>query len=285
MGVVISVLLAALAILAAACAKVLADEFKAWAPTIVAKIIKTAVRTLPVELRERFSEEWLGHVDQTPGDATKIAVACGFLLAALNMANGPFGLRKRVLDLAVATFALAFFLPVFVLVALAIKMNSAGPILVRQPRIGREGKPFQALKFRTTRIDAASQRVELTAIGILLRSCSFVELPQLLNVFWGDMSLVGPRPLSEDDELHATDLYKTCRPGVTGLWAFGRQAKDLVSYTGNWSLKLDAKILLAGLGILVRDVAENEPEIAKWANHPRRRDKTASCEGNKADRG
>src|SRR5579871_4106496 len=101
MGLVSSVLLGAIAICGAVCVKVLADEFKAWAPAIVVKIIATAVRTLPAELRERFSEEWPSHVEQVPGDLGKITVACGFIIAALDMANGPFGLRKRMLDLAV----------------------------------------------------------------------------------------------------------------------------------------------------------------------------------------
>lgn len=266
MGLIGSVLLGALAILGAVCVKVFADEFKAWAPTIVAKIIEAAVRTLPAELRERFSEEWPSHIDQIPGDVGKITVACGFLIAAFDMADGQLGLRKRVLDIALASFALVFFGPAFLLTALAIKLDTAGPIIVRHTRMGLRGKPFQALKFRTMRIDAPE---ELTAIGRRMRS-GIDELPQLLNVLLGDMSLVGPRPLSVDDDLgnqaKLIDLYKACKPGLTGLWVFGRTTKDIAYYAKNWSLKLDAKILLATIGAVVktRDGDEFSDLEAGW---------------------
>jgi lipopolysaccharide/colanic/teichoic acid biosynthesis glycosyltransferase len=240
MGLIASVLLGALAMLGAVCVKVFADEFKAWAPTIVAKIVGAAVRTLPPELRERFSEEWLSHIDQIPGDLGKFAGACGFVIAAFDMANGPFGLRKRVLDIAFAGISLVALAPLLATVALAVRLDSAGPILARHTRVGRRGKPFEFLKFRTTSVDSARQRV--TSIGRLLRRVSFDVLPQLLNVLSGDMSMVGPRPLSVEDNL-GEQAKLSCKPGLTGLWAFG--PKDLASYVGDWSLKLDAKILLA----------------------------------------
>jgi exopolysaccharide production protein ExoY len=265
LGLIVLVLLGALAILGAVCAKVFADEFKAWAPTIVAKIIDAAVRTLPAELRERFSEEWLSHVNQIPGDLTKIAVACGFVIAASDMANGPFRLRKRVLDLVFAGVTLLALAPLLLFVALVIKLDSPGPILARHTRIGRHGKPFQILKFRTTRVDGAPQRVELTAIGGWLRRTSIEELPKLLNVLSGDMSMVGPRPLAEEDDLeqaNVIDLYKACRPGLTGLWAFG--AKDIASYASNWSLKLDMIILLATVGAVLKKRNDADDLEAGW---------------------
>lgn len=245
MGLIVSALLGALAILGAVCVKVFADEFKAWAPTIVAKIIDAAVRTLPTELRERFSEEWRSHIDQIPGDLGKIIVACGFLTAAFRLASGPFGLRKRVLDVAFVSITLLALLPLFLFTALAIKLDSAGPIFFGHTRIGRDGKPFQVWRFRTTSIDLPKT---VTRIGRWLRRTSFDEMPQLLNVLLGDMSLVGPRPLAEDDlrkEVKSIDIYKACRPGLTGLWAFGHRTKDIASYADNWSLWLDVKILLA----------------------------------------
>jgi exopolysaccharide production protein ExoY len=246
MGLITSIVLAVLTFFGAVFVKIFADEFKAWVPTIIAGIIATAVRTLPPELRERFSEEWPSHIDQIPGDLGKITGACGFLIAAFQMANAPFGLGKRALDLAVTTVTFISLMPLFMLVALAVKLNSDGPVFVRHVRIGRRGKPFQVLKFRTMRADRARQ---LTAVGRLLRKSSLDEIPQLFSILAGDMSFVGPRPLSEGDDAKLTDLYKACKPGWTGPWLFGH---DIATYTGNWSLGLDAKIILATLGASLR---------------------------------
>jgi len=253
MGMMASLVLGALAVLGAVCVKVFADEFKAWVPTLVAGIVAAAVRTLPAELRERFSEEWLSHIKQVPGDLGKITVASGFLIAAFNMANGPLSLRKRVLDIALASIGLIFLGPALIFMSLLIKLDSAGPILFRQTRIGRDGKPFQILKFRTMYIEG---HAEVTKIGRFLRASSFDELPQLINVLTGDMSLVGPRPLPNDkDHGERSDLvevFRACRPGLSGLWLLGRQ-KGLASYyAANWSLKLDVKLLLATMAVVMR---------------------------------
>jgi exopolysaccharide production protein ExoY len=180
------------------------------------------------------------------------------VIAAFDMANGPFGLRKRLLDLVLASVALAFNGPVLILVALAIKLDSAGPILVRHTRIGYGGKPFQALKFRTTSIDAPDCAV--TAIGRLLDFSSADELPQLFNVLTGDMSMVGPRPVDDLRKTMSIDIYRACKPGMTGLWLLGRDPKHIASYAGNWSLMLDFKIVLATVAVVVneRDGADRQ---------------------------
>jgi lipopolysaccharide/colanic/teichoic acid biosynthesis glycosyltransferase len=94
-----------------------------------------------------------------------------------------------------------------------------------------------------------------------MRKTSLDELPQLFNVLAGDMSLVGPRPLTEDDlgkQIPSDETYTTCKPGITGLWIFGRNLKNVASYTRNWSLMLDVKIILATIPALLRRNEEVE---------------------------
>jgi lipopolysaccharide/colanic/teichoic acid biosynthesis glycosyltransferase len=147
---------------------------------------------------------------------------------------------KRVMDLSLILLALPIFLPVFVLIALLIKIESPdGPIIFAQSRTGKDGKRFKMYKFRSMVPNAEELKKELahlnelkwpdfkitndprvTRIGNILRRTSLDELPQLLNVIKGDMSLVGPRPTSFAPDTY--DLWQTVRlevtPGLTGLW-------------------------------------------------------------------
>jgi exopolysaccharide production protein ExoY len=278
MNLIIFALLGMLGVFGAVFSKLLADEFKAWAPSLVAHIIAAAVRKLPAARRERFSEEWKSHVNEVPGDISKIAAACGCLSAAWKIAEGPFDARKRAFDLAFATCALMALMPVFFTVLLVVAASSPGPILFRHTRIGRNGKSFQALKFRTMHIDAANRLREylvsnpeavaewkvtrrlgfdprVTAIGSILRKCSLDELPLLYNVLVGDMSLVGPRSLTEGDfrkQTEPDDDYTACRPGLTGFWQFDRHSKN-TAYIRNWSPMLDVKIVLVTAVAFLRD--------------------------------
>jgi exopolysaccharide production protein ExoY len=282
---IVLVLLGMLGVFGAVFSKLLADEFKAWAPSLVARIIAAAVRKLPAEKRERFSEEWKSHVNEVPGDIGKFVAACGCLTAAWKIAEGPFGASKRALDLAFAACALIFLIPLFIIVLLVVAASSPGPILFRQTRIGRDGKSFEALKFRTMHVDAddrlrkylasnpeaateweATRRLRfdpcITTSGSILRKCSLNELPQLYNVLVGDMSLVGPRALTEDDlgkQTQSDDI--ACRPGLTGLWQFDRYSKSAAAYTRNWSLMLDVKIMLATIVTLLRDDGLEEKNL------------------------
>ena len=154
-----------------------------------------------------------------------------------------------------------------------IKLDSRGPVLFRQDRIGRDGKPFQMLKFRTMVQDADEHKDELrhfnqaeglfkiakdpriTRVGSLLRRMSLDELPQLLNVMRGEMSLVGPRPLVIDED-SLLEGWRRRRlqltPGMTGHWQILGSARLPLEemaridylYVSNWSLWLDVKILL-----------------------------------------
>ena len=185
---------------------------------------------------------------------------------------------KRIFDVA-ASLALGIVtFPFFCLVALAIRVTSKGPILYKQLRIGRGNRLFRALKFRTMFVDSRDRltyyldrdpalRVEwesvqklkddprVTSIGRLLRRFSLDELPQIWNVLVGDMSLVGPRPIVVSEiERYGLDYaaYEAVRPGLTGLWQVSgrndttyQQRVDFDSYyVRNWTLQLDAEILL-----------------------------------------
>ncbi|MBE2314493.1 exopolysaccharide biosynthesis polyprenyl glycosylphosphotransferase [Solirubrobacter sp. CPCC 204708] len=180
---------------------------------------------------------------------------------------------KRALDVIGAGCALALLAPLMLAVALAIKLDSPGPVLFRQERVGRDGRRFQIFKFRSMVADAEARKAELRALneadglfkidrdpritrvgGVLRRSC-LDELPQLINVLRGEMSLVGPRPLiTEEDQMiqgwHRRRLELT--PGVTGPWQVLGAARiplhEMVAidylYVANWSLWGDVKVLL-----------------------------------------
>jgi sugar transferase EpsL len=168
---------------------------------------------------------------------------------------------KRVIDVLGAAGGLLALAPVLLLIALAVRRSLGSPLLFRQVRPGRHARPFELLKFRTMTEarDAAGQPLpdeqRLTRLGNWLRSTSLDELPELINVLSGDMSLVGPRPLLPEYLPHySTEQARRheVRPGITG-WAAvqGRNALSWerrlaldVWYVDNWSLGLDLKILL-----------------------------------------
>ena len=183
---------------------------------------------------------------------------------------------KRVLDIFMSGIALVFLTIPLLIIAMAIKHDSNGPVLFRQERIGKDGKPFMIFKFRTMRQGAEtvtfgiyidSGNPSITRLGHFLRRWGLDELPQLLNVFRGDMSLVGPRPtlsyqVEKYDETQMLRLR--VKPGLTG-WAQVNGRNKLnwpkrieldVWYAENWSLLMDAKILaLTPVALLRRDFA------------------------------
>ncbi len=178
-------------------------------------------------------------------------------------------LLKRVVDLVGAALALIVLAPLMLLIAAIIRLSLGAPVLFRQIRAGRNGAPFELLKFRTMtdERDEAGQPLSdqrrLTRLGRLLRSTSLDELPELVNVLRGDMSLVGPRPLLLDYLPHYTAEQArrhAVRPGLTG-WAaiHGRNGTSWpkrlqldVWYVDHWSLALDLKILLLTVVKVVR---------------------------------
>jgi len=183
--------------------------------------------------------------------------------------------RKRVLDLLIGGAIAVLTSPIWVLIAIMVKATSRGPVLFRQQRVGRDGQLFTIYKFRTMVHDAESRLAlladqneaqgplfkirkdpRITRVGRWLRRSSLDELPQLLNVLRGDMSLVGPRPALPaevekfDDELRDRTRVK---PGITGLWqveardnpSFAAYRRLDLYYVENWSVSLDIVILLA----------------------------------------
>ena len=183
------------------------------------------------------------------------------------------------MDLVLTALALVIFLPVFVLTALAIKLDSRGPVIFRQNRKGFNGQQFVMYKFRTMKVQengpvvvqAARDDPRVTAIGRLLRSASVDELPQLLNVLKGDMSLIGPRPhaLAHDDYFEKVvgdyAFRHHVKPGITG-WAqcngargatpsvehIAERVKLDLWYINNWSLWLDIQILIKTIAEVLR---------------------------------
>jgi putative colanic acid biosynthesis UDP-glucose lipid carrier transferase len=183
---------------------------------------------------------------------------------------------KRVFDLSLAGFGVLLISPLLLVIALAVRLSSPGPILFLQDRYGLDGRRFRIFKFRTMRVMEAGDQPGLrqasrddprvTPVGRLLRRWSLDELPQLFNVLRGDMSLVGPRPHAvQHNELYRKQIpgymqRHAFRPGITGLaqvegWrgetatleAMARRVEADLRYQHNWSFKLDVKILLKTL--------------------------------------
>jgi exopolysaccharide biosynthesis polyprenyl glycosylphosphotransferase len=187
---------------------------------------------------------------------------------------------KRVFDTVFSALALILISPLLVVVAIAIKLDSAGPVFYTSERIGKKGVVFRCVKFRTMVLDADNRRAEVmhmnerddvlfkisndprvTRLGRFLRKYSLDELPQFFNVLAGDMSIVGPRPplageVSKYDLSHLRRLDVT--PGITGLWQVqGRQDPSFASYVSldvtyieNWSIWLDFKIILRTIAVV-----------------------------------
>jgi exopolysaccharide biosynthesis polyprenyl glycosylphosphotransferase len=183
-------------------------------------------------------------------------------------------LLKRVVDVLAASIALVLAMPLLVLVALVIRLESPGSILIRQTRVGRNGRAFSFYKFRSMRQDADRQLNQLqtkneasgpifkirndprrTRVGAIIRKLSIDELPQIYNVLRGDMSLVGPRPPFQWEVEKYQDWHHkrlSVAPGLTGLWQvsgrsdlpFDEMALLDLWYIDNWSVGLDIRILL-----------------------------------------
>jgi lipopolysaccharide/colanic/teichoic acid biosynthesis glycosyltransferase len=257
-----TIVLAALAIVGAATSQQLTDEFKAWSPWIIRKIIQRAVRQLPEDQRERFAEEWRAHTDEVPGDVGKLVVALGFLSAAREISSGSARDRlseigKRLFDIAFSGFFLAALFPLCVVAAVAIKLESRGPILLRHTLYGYNNKTIRILAFRSEVMTKKANGPPVTRVGSVLRRLNLDMLPQLLNVLSGEMSLVGPRPHSNLEG----QLPPNVKPGITG-WAqingFREEYADSLQqmrirldrdqfYANNRSFLLDLKIFLKTL--------------------------------------
>ena len=196
------------------------------------------------------------------------------------------GVRKRTFDILFSIFGLLAFAPIFIIVVIALKIFAQGPIFFSHQRIGAGGQTFGCLKFRTMVVDAEDQLEELLKadpiaraeferdsklkndpriipiVGSFLRKTSLDEIPQFLNVLMGDMTIVGPRPVTEREfNLYGNskNVYMSIRPGITGLWQVSgrnntsfeeRVAFDKI-YTSTWSIFQDLKIILRTVVVMV----------------------------------
>lgn len=189
---------------------------------------------------------------------------------------------KRLMDLAGATLATIILSPLLLLTAVAIKLDSPGPVFYRQERMGKNHKRFMMYKFRSMHVGAETMRdllsehsdttgpifkmktdPRITRVGRIIRRLSIDELPQLINVFRGEMSLVGPRPLPVAEAeacLGTADMRHLVQPGITGLWQIlGRSDipyEEMVQldylYVTNWTLRWDIKIMLRTVLAIIR---------------------------------
>jgi exopolysaccharide biosynthesis polyprenyl glycosylphosphotransferase len=194
--------------------------------------------------------------------------------------SGPALLAKNLLDRVAAGLGLLVLIPLFLLIAVGIKCSDRGPVFFRQKRVGQEGHTFRVWKFRTMYVDAEERLASLVdqnetdgmlfkmkqdprvfPFGRFLRASSLDELPQLINVLKGEMSLVGPRPLPADDGDFLGDVRRRLlvRPGMTGLWQVSGRS-DLswdeavrldLYYVDNWSLAYDLSILWRTIGVVL----------------------------------
>ncbi|OFU60065.1 sugar transferase [Corynebacterium sp. HMSC14H10] len=201
---------------------------------------------------------------------------------------------KRGIDIAASAAGLIVLSPVLGATALAVRTSMGKPVLFRQERPGKDGELFNMLKFRTMHhLDPAKGLVDdasrLTEVGKLLRSTSLDELPELINVLRGDMSLVGPRPLL----VKYLDLYTPrqarrheVRPGITGLaQVSGRNGLSWedrfeldVQYVDNWSLLADAKILLDTILVVLKRDGIAEEGQATMTQFTGQQEKESTCQ-------
>lgn len=250
--------------------------FSHTSPVWVAEMLRRLPANVRVSIVPRLFElvTWQSHIEELHG------------LTVMDIAPPRLGwfnrATKRAMDIAVSAGLLVALSPLMVLAAIAVKISSPGPVLFRQPRVGYRGITFEIFKFRTMDMNADEVKIDLrersdvdgplfklhndprvTTVGRFLRPTSIDELPQLLNVLLGQMSLVGPRPFVIDESAEisgwATRRFDV-RPGMTGLWQISGR-NDLpfeelqqldYAYVASWSLWWDLKILWHTPGTVFR---------------------------------
>jgi exopolysaccharide biosynthesis polyprenyl glycosylphosphotransferase len=218
------------------------------------------------------------------GPRTTVRPTAGLTLLHVDhpQLSGPRQVLKGLFDRIVAGFALLLLSPLLGGLALVIRLSDKGPALFTQTRVGKDGEPFRIYKFRTMVVDAEARLAELmptnesdgvlfklrrdprvTAVGARLRKWSVDELPQLINVVKGEMSLVGPRPALPSEAAQYADHVRrrlVVRPGLTGMWQVNGRS-DLsweesvrldLRYVENWSFALDLQILWKTLSVITK---------------------------------
>jgi len=246
-----------------------------WSDSDQIELMRDRLKVLPVAIRLL--------PDRHVRSLTNLTLSTRNRSFAIEIQTSPLSgaqqLSKRLMDIVASSLALVFFVPVMALTAIAIKLDSPGPVIFRQTRKGFNGNTFVIFKFRTMTVQengpdvlqATREDSRVTFIGALLRSLSIDELPQLVNVLKGEMSLVGPRPhaLAHDNyfETVLSDyaFRHHMKPGITG-WAqcngargatpsiehISERVKLDLWYINNWSLWLDVQILMKTFFEVVR---------------------------------
>ena len=196
---------------------------------------------------------------------------------------------KRILDIIIAIILLVIFIPLYIIIGVIIKIDSKGPVIFVHRRIGKNGKAFGLYKFRTM-VNNAEELIKdfnkeqmeeykrsyklsndprVTKIGRILRRTSLDELPQILNVIKGDLSIVGPRPIIKEElekYKNNKDKLLSIRPGITGLWVansnkdttYEERIEMELSYIDNLSLKMDVDILLKTIGVIINRAIQKQ---------------------------
>ncbi len=196
-----------------------------------------------------------------------------------------YEITKRYFEIIFSIFIILFSIPLVLVLALLIKLNSRGPIFFKQIRIGKDKKLFECIKFRTMSKEAddilnnlllkdkklrkefkKTQKLKndprITPIGKFLRKTSLDELPQFLNVLKGEMSLIGPRPIVEEEKIrYGKNLNKvlSIKPGITGLWqvsgrnklSYKRRIKLDLIYVNQRNISMDFNILIRTIGVIL----------------------------------
>jgi lipopolysaccharide/colanic/teichoic acid biosynthesis glycosyltransferase len=279
-----------LLIITAVIVPMLVNEFTDWLPWFASRMIRAAARSMPPGLRGRYVEEWQAELEAVPGgNLSKLVFAIRVCAHAPSTGAALRGLAssrsiviKSAFDRIIAAAALVLLGPLMMAIAVAIKFTDQGPVFFRQTRVGKDGQIFPIWKFRTMVVDAEQGKAELaahneadgalykmgtdprvTTAGVWLRRWSLDELPQLYNVLFGDMSLVGPRPALPAEAARYDDQTRrrlVVKPGLTGLWQVSGRS-DLswdeavtldLRYVKHRSFALDLQILWKTWAVLVR---------------------------------
>jgi sugar transferase (PEP-CTERM system associated) len=235
------------------------------------QLLACRIRGIPVLDLAGFFERAKGEVPTDSLKASWLVYGHGFVQDGVRTSI------KRAFDLVMTSLLLVIASPIMALTALAIRFDSRGPIIYRQERVGLGGRPFMCLKFRSMTVDAekdgvarwaTKNDVRVTRVGAFIRKCRIDELPQLISVLRGEMSLVGPRPERPSfvkqlqAEIPFYDIRHSVKPGVTG-WAqvrysYGASVEDArrkhqfdLYYVKNHSLFLDLLVLIETVSVVL----------------------------------
>ena len=246
-------------VLLAAAAALFGAELIGWGARLQIFILRRASVALPRQYAERYMEEWRAELNELPqAPITRLIWVSSIWLhrGAVARALGTHGLRpfartvKGILDRTIAGLVLFLLAPTLLMLAVMVCLTSRGPALFRHTRVGIDDKTFTIIKFRT--MHARADRPQVTPLGRVLRRYALDELPQLVNVLRGEMSLVGPRPPLPSEVAGHTDESRgrlSIKPGITGLWELRNSDQR---YAEDWTPALDVMIILRTIRALIR---------------------------------